>query len=158
MVKTLIVCCLALLVPCASLHAQTPPPAQCTYDSCGLRFEPGFFGSRIVRGVQGETAAKIGFFNSNIERIVQGSDSATRLARSFREQHITGTTVGIIGGALATVSILQLDPWDDGGDNDLAVAGAIAGGVISLVGAAIEVKAGRALSRAIWWYNRELSR
>jgi hypothetical protein len=153
---------LALLASSRSLPAQTPPPAQCTYDSCGLRLEPGFFGASIKRGVQGQTAAKIGLFNSNIERIVQGSDSATRFARSFRAQHTTAATLGIIAGAVALVSVFQIDPWDDGGsndgDNDLATAGLIGSSVLGLVGAAVEISAQRALSRAIWWYNRDLPR
>lgn len=153
--------CLALMTPSASPHAQTPPPAQCTYDSCGLRLEPGFFGAKIVRGIQGETAAKVGLFNSKIERIVQGSDSATRFVRSFRAQHTTAATLGIIAGAVALVSVFQWEPWDDGtgnGDNDLATAGVIASSALGLVGAAVEVSAQRALSRAIWWYNRDLPR
>ena len=162
MLHRLTMCCVLLLVLPVMLHGQdSTSTASCTYDSCALRLQPGFWGTKIVRGTSGETAVRIGLFNSKLVTLVQSSDSAARYARQYSDQHATGVIIGIVGAAVSIASLFLWDgPFSDpDSNNDSEVtAGMVIGGVIGLTGGLIELNAQRSLHRSIWWYNRDLAR
>jgi hypothetical protein len=63
-----------------------------------------------------------------------------------------------VGGVVTAVRIVQA-AGDDGRRNSTETAAIVAGGaVVSLVGGWRMQIADRALNRAVWWHNRDLTR
>lgn len=56
--------------------AAAQDAAVCTYQTCALRLEARFFGSRIVRGATGESVVRLGPFGQEPSVLLNGSDSA----------------------------------------------------------------------------------
>ncbi len=151
----------ASLATSGELLAQTSPPSSgCAYDQCALRLE----GNRILRGAAGERVGKLGVFSAtSLSSLVARvpSDSARAQARIFDINYGRGSTLAFIGaltagGALAVEHARREQELTGGHSAVFAIA--LSGVVIEFVGVRKIVKAHEALSRAIWWHNRELSR
>jgi hypothetical protein len=149
------------LAPSDKLSAQASPLASgCAYDQCALRLE----GNRILRGAAGERVGKLGVFSAtSLSGLVAGvpSDSALAYARIFDANYGRGSTFAFIGaltagGALAVEHARREQRLTGGTSAVFAIA--LSGVVIEFVGVRKIVKARDALSRAIWWHNRELPR
>lgn len=141
--------------------AQAPPLEGCSYDRCALRVEPRVFEApQIVRGTFGVPVASLGLLGADVERIVQGADSAVRQARAYRDSRRRTLAAGAASVVLASAAVAQCDepgfilPGCSGSAGPLFVA-AIAG---TIYGSVEHARANRALSRALWWYNRALPR
>jgi hypothetical protein len=151
----------ALIAPSGTLLAQVSPPSPaCAYDQCALRLER----NRILRGVSGERAGKLGVFSAtNLAALVSRvpSDSALAHARIFDANYGLGSRLLFVGGLTAGVALgvehARRQQKLLGGTSTM-FAIAFSGVVIEFVGARKVVKARDALSRAIWWHNRELPR
>jgi hypothetical protein len=137
---------------------QQQQPAACTYDTCALRVERGWWSTHLVRGTEGARVVSLGLFAPDLESVVQRSDSAARHARAFRRDSNRGSVLGLVSIVLVTLSIPSLG--SDGGDIDDVEDwrwAALAGGFgIGLAAGYYEIRAHRSLERSIWWYNREL--
>ena len=149
------------LVAPRPLPAQQPPLASCSYDACALRVEPRFLGLALVRGTAGESVARLGLFGPNLERIVQDADSAVRHARQYRRSQNRGGAAALAGTALTVAAVVQCR--DEGfyivpDCSRTALSMFIGGAALSLYGGFELARANRALSRAVWWYNRALPR
>lgn len=98
----------ALLVGTAvPARAQNvPTPSGCTYQTCGLRVEPRFFGMSLVRGSGGERVAKIGGFGGGVGVLLAGPDSAASHARSYVRANRTASTL-ILAAVLGYVVLTQ---------------------------------------------------
>jgi hypothetical protein len=151
----------AMIASSGRLLAQSSPPAPgCAYDQCALRVE----GNRILRGASGESVGSLGVFSAtNLTGLVSGvlSDSATAHARIFDATYGRGSTLALVGalvaGAALGVEHSRRDQRLTGGTSTV-FAIAVSGMVAGLVGVREVAKAHDALSRAIWWHNRELPR
>lgn len=141
---------LALLL--APVHASAQQPG-CTYDECALRLAGG--SGRILRGIEGEEVARIGWFGGSIERAFAGSDSALVFARRFAPTVRTGLVLEFVGfGLIAGASALQESRGV--GAPEVGLAGA---GLVAIHFGSRRLSLGYDyLSRAIWWYNRDLQR
>ena len=157
----------ALALAALPLRAQTPDSARagiagCTYDTCALRFEQGWFSTGVVRGAAGVRVARSGFLGYDLRDIVAGSDSASRWARVHRRDQGRAAVLGIVAGAAVVVALYDPDRYEDGNyrfpEEGWRIGTAAGGVVLGLVSTHFQMRAQRALARTIWWYNRELPR
>ena len=151
----------ATIAPSGKMLAQASVASpSCAYDQCALRVER----NRILRGASGERVARLGVFSAtSLSDLVSGipSDSALAHARIFDANSGRGSTLAFVGaltaGAALGVAHSRREQRLTGGTLTV-FAIAFSGVVIEFVGVRKVVKARDALSRAIWWHNRELDR
>lgn len=153
-----------ILLACAEIARGQAAEADtgCTYRSCALRFE----GSRLVRGVGGETVARQGF----IAPVRLTPHVAGDSARSYAAKHdraVTraawlshgGTLALLTGLAIAVVRDRGCEPLNFGSCRDgdalhVTAAGlAIGGTVATFASIPFARQAWRLQARAVWWNN-----
>lgn len=153
------------LVTSESATAQSDvsnvPNRMCPYDLCALRME----GAHLVRGVHGERVGKISLFRfTRIEPLfMTPSDSAIGYARVFDRDYPTGVLMywtGVIVSPAALAFVLKRREQDSrfATRDGVLIGVAIAGIALEFGGVKKMLRARRALSRAIWWNNRDLAR
>ena len=128
-----------------------------TYDENALRVDQHRGTISIVRGVSETVVVRVGAFRAvDVAGIVSPSPNAVAEAKKFEHDFRPGTwiaSMGIatLGAAIASYRITGLNQAIPTG---LTVAG------VSLItyGGWKLGNAYRALSKSIWWYNRELKR
>ena len=146
----------------STIGAQMPVAAPtCTYDSCSLRLE--LF--EVKRGAGNERVGRFGMFGRTAMTplVLQTSDSAMAHARLFDREYSRGLKLTWAGLLITAPTLAALMHHSNGRDDFDGTSIALAGGV--LVGTFIETigtnklrNAQKALSRALWWHNRELPR
>jgi hypothetical protein len=125
----------------------------CTFDTCVLRVEDGWFSRKLVRGPEGTVVTRLGLGGPSLESVVAISDSAVVHAQRYRRAQTTGsvlTTIGSVGTLVAVIALNQRDTDVD----DEAIAVNVAGLAVWVVGNTFLYKARRELQRSVWWYNR----
>lgn len=134
------------------MSAQEP-----SYDENALRVESRLGDLQIVRGTQGIVVARAGVFRGpKVAPLVGQSEKAIAEAKVFEREYNPGQTVLALGivtlGAAIGASRIP--------DIDLATPVSLSVASLSLIayGGIKLDRAYRALSRAIWWYNRDLKR
>lgn len=152
-----ILCALAgaLLSPLsADRAAAQQAPANCTYDTCALRVRaPTFRAPRaLVRGLEDIEVARLGLMEPAIAPLVTLSDSAVTHARVYDVLSDRGSIITIVGTVLSIGAPIVFR------ETGQKVGFAVAGIGISIYGGIVTNQAQEALSRALWWYNRELPR
>ncbi|MEO8910498.1 MAG: hypothetical protein ABI408_09755 [Gemmatimonadaceae bacterium] len=128
-----------------------------TYDENALRIEGHQGDARIVRGVQGTVLARInGFRATDVAKLVSPSEKAMAEARIFSRDFAPGGLLAGLGIAAmgAGIGVSRIDDV-----NRLIPVALTLGGTAFLVyGASRLQNAYNALSRSIWWYNRDLKK
>ena len=127
-----------------------------TYDAEALRIDAGPGTLRVVRGVGDSVVLKIGDFKSaDLSGLVSSSPNAVAQARLFEANYHRGGWITGLGIALMGVSIgvSRLD-------TDQLIPSALTLTSLGLIayGASKLERAYRGLSKAIWWYNRDLKK
>ncbi len=128
-----------------------------SYDESALRLDARHGTIRVVRGTSGTVVGKIGVFRqTDLTSVVSPSPNAVTEARTFQREYRPGTlllSAGIVtmGAAFGASRIADINTWIPTGLTIASVA------LITYGGTKLE-SAYRALSKAIWWYNRDLSR
>ena len=128
-----------------------------TYDENALRVDQHRGTISIVRGVSESVVLNVGPFRAaDVAGIVSPSPNAVGEARKFEHDYRPGTwiaslgiaTLGVAIGSYRVAELNQVIP------TSLTVAG------VSLItyGGWRLGNAYRALSKSVWWYNRELKR
>lgn len=144
------------------VHAQGPAaiPAGCTYRTCALRLETGFWHRRLVRGEAGETVGKpLGDFGKGVDVLLAGPDSAATHARSYVHDSRWTSALGLVAAAAYGVVLYRTDSFQHGDRlGNEGVAAAIVGGTAGVITIPFALRAQRELSRAVWWYNSALPR
>ena len=131
----------------------------CSYDECALRIETetGFFsGTRIVRG-RGAVPVSGLSPSSALDSLFQRSDSASQWYNQFEVAHEKARFRNTVGNVLYLGGLVGY--LLTGFDEDWALVGlgaAVASTGFRLSAVRPRKRASQALSRAIWWYNREL--
>ena len=151
-----IVASIAALALCSS---STFGQAACNYDECALRLEPAWFGEKLVRGQAGTKVGLVGGFGGpRLGHIVQQPDSARLYIQTYDRDYTPGALTATLGAAAATVAWLVAGA-NEGTDErrNWTIVALVATGV-TWHGARRVERARRALSRGIWWYNRDLPR
>ena len=124
------------------------------YDAQALRFESRWGSADIVRGAGGTVIGTVGWFRDfDVEKLVESSPHAVLEARAFKTNNFRGSLVGGLGAlTLVTGAILTANSSNNAASPILMIAGAGAVGW-----GAQHLNAGySALSRSLWWYNRDL--
>jgi hypothetical protein len=127
-----------------------------SYDEKALRVDARFGEVRIVRGVDGPVVGQIGIVRgADVATIVSGSPNAVAEAREFQRNYRPGMiTVGLGLIALgASTGISQIHGVNRGITTGLTI---VTVGLITYGGTRLQ-RAYNALSRSIWWYNRDLT-
>jgi hypothetical protein len=126
----------------------------CTYDTCALRVQaPTLTGPRmLVRGAQGTEVVRLGLLEPAIAPFVTLSDSAVAHAHLYDTLYDRGSILNIAGTVIAIASPILLR----GAMQKIAFTGAGIG--LTVYGGVLVNQANDALSRSLWWYNRELAR
>jgi hypothetical protein len=127
-----------------------------SYDARALRIETQMGEYRIVRGLEGTVVGKIGLFTRpDVAALVAPSENAMREGREFNRNHGPGMLAGITGTAIFTFSLAASRA---AGPNWGLTTGTVGGAMLMLYGATRLDKAYSALSKSIWWYNRDLKK
>jgi hypothetical protein len=139
-----------------SARAAATSDSSRSYDTQALRYESRWGSAVIIRGANGSVLGTAGLFRDlDVPQLVASSPQAAAEARAFKTNNSRGSLVGGLGVTTVLVgAILTSNSSNNAGTPVLMVAGAIATawGVQHLnIGYA-------ALSRALWWYNRDLTR
>ncbi len=139
-------------VAAPSAHADSAT----VYDSQALRFETSWGSADIVRGAKGEVVGTVGWFRDfDVEKLVQSSPQAAAAAKDFRVSNYRGSLVSTIGASLVAIGlVVATNNSNNASTPILIIAGA--GGIgwgLTHINASYA-----ALSRALWWYNRDLGR
>jgi len=164
-------CCAALPVaaeaqaniqPVTDTRLPNPSVAAATtdtlsyYDANALRVESRGQGLRIFRGINGPVIAETGAFHTfDLTRIVAPSENAIREAHEFNRNYGPGMVTTAVGGLILGVALA----FDLNSDSNWAIAaGEVGGGGLAIYGARRLNVSYSALSKAIWWYNRDLKK
>lgn len=140
--------------PTLPAQSATKDSAQ-VYDSQALRFESRWGSADIIRGVKGEVIGTVGWFRDfDVEKLVQSSPRAVTEARDFRVNNFRGSLVTSIGASLVAIGIVVAANNSNNASTPILIiagAGGIGWGLQNLN------RSYAALSRAVWWYNRDLA-
>jgi hypothetical protein len=144
----------ALLAPPAPAAAQTATPAEtCAYDACALRL----WENDLLEGREGERVAAFGFFRPPAAReLLEASDSAAWHLDRVEETYTSGRVIWILGQAASLAGLVMYfspDPAVQKG----GFAAQTAGFLVTSLGQRRVTTAKEAMSRAVWWYNRDVA-
>lgn len=126
------------------------------YDGRALRYESYWGNARIIRGADGPTVGTAGWFRSfDVEKLVAASPSAQSEARLYKKNNFRGSVVGSIGAAAAVIGVAVTANSSNNASSPILIIG----GLGAMAWSAQHFKiAHSALSRSLWWYNRDLAR
>jgi hypothetical protein len=140
----------------SSARAAAASDSSHSYDAQALRFESRWGKADIIRGANGPVIGTAGLFRDfDVAQLVGSSPQAAMEARAFKTNNFRGSLVGGLGAATVVVgAILTSNSSNNAASPILMVAGAIA-----TAWGAQHLNIGySALSRALWWYNRDFTR
>jgi hypothetical protein len=154
MSRLIIVLCAAHLL---SLGATAMSAQSSSYDENALRVESYRGDLQVVRGVHGTVVARAGVFRGpKVADLVSQSERALEEARVFERDYQPGQYAAAFGIAMmgASIGVSRINDI-----NAVIPTGLTAAGIVLIAyGGAKLHKANQALSKAIWWYNRDLKR
>jgi hypothetical protein len=131
--------------------------AQDSYDESALRIEGHRGDMRIVRGVQGTVVAHIGGFRApDVSKLVSPSEKAMTEAKTFSRDYGPGSWIAGVGIAAlgAGLGVSQMHDVNAG----IPIGLTLGGTALLVYGGARLQHAYNALSRSLWWYNRDLKK
>jgi hypothetical protein len=146
----------AVLLALLSDAAETAAQNQCTYESCALRLQTGFFKQSLVRGTTGEDLANVVFLAPELSIFAERSDSAAFYYSAFRKARNQSFWLSLSGGLLVGTALLIEEI--DRTQSELTWSIGIPGLVLLAIGVFRGARSGNKLSKAVWWYNSTLAR
>ena len=143
-------------VPNVPEHVTATTDSARSYDARALRVESSWGNIRIIRGADGEVVGSGGWFRDiDLEKLVASSPNAISQARLYEKNSFRGSVVGAVGAVTSVVGLVLTT----NSSNSAASPALIIGGVGAVVWGVQHVNMSySALSRALWWYNRDLPR
>src|SRR4051812_7296590 len=157
-VSSLVVLLVALLALAAPVDAQAVAPCPAAgYSSCAVRAEAGLLsGVHLQRGPGDADAARVHIFGApDLPALLAGSDSAVAYARRYTGAARRSSALGVVAASLfVAAAVVDLQ------DREVTDAGLVlvaAGSAVGIASLAQHFSAQRELSRAVWWYNRDLA-
>jgi hypothetical protein len=126
------------------------------YESQALRFESNWGSGKIIRGADGPLVGTVGWFRSfDVEKLVARSPSAQAEARVFKTNNLRGSVIGSIGAAATVIGVVVVANSSNNASSPILIIG----GVGAMAWSAQHFsRAYSALSRSLWWYNRDVIR
>jgi len=139
-----------------SARTSTTSDSSRSYDAQALRVESRWGSLNIIRGVNGPVVGTVGWFRRfDVEQLVESSPQATTAARAFKSNNFRGSLITGLGVTTLVVgAVITSNSSSNAASPMLMVAGAGA----MVWGVQYLNKGYSALSRAMWWYNRDLPR
>ncbi|MDQ6872235.1 MAG: hypothetical protein M3037_09545 [Gemmatimonadota bacterium] len=127
-----------------------------TYNAGALRFETSWGNVSIIRGADGPVIGSLGWFRDyDLTQLLAASPPAVADARVFQTNNSRGSIVWTIGATTTLIGILVAA----NSSNNASSPALIIGGVGAMTwGAQHLSRSYSALSRALWFYNRDLKR
>jgi hypothetical protein len=126
-----------------------------TYDADALRYESRWGTADIKRGTTGAPMGTVGWFRGiDVEQLVAASPRAVAEARSFKTDNFRGSLATSVG------ALTFLGGWvvASNSSNNAASPILIIAGAGGIAWGAYHLQLGfSALTRAFWWYNRDLT-
>ncbi len=143
-------------VPNAQERVPATTDSARSYDARALRFESSWGKVRIIRGADGQLVGTGGWFRDiELEKLVASSPAAVSQARLYEKNNFRGSLVGTVGAVTSVVGLVLTT----NSSNSASSPALIIGGVGAVVWGVQHVNMSySALSRALWWYNRDLPR
>jgi hypothetical protein len=142
-------------VPNAPGHVTAATDSAHSYDARALRFESSWGNVRIIRGSEGQLVGTGGWFRDiELEKLVASSPTAVSQARLYEKNNFRGSLVGTVGALTSVVGLVLTNSSNSASSPVLIIGGTGA----MIWGAQHVTMSYSALSRALWWYNRELPR
>ncbi|HEY0529429.1 MAG TPA: hypothetical protein VGD02_11410 [Gemmatimonadaceae bacterium] len=140
----------------AAVSIAAKPDTVVSYDTQALRLESHWGDYRVVKGKDGAVVGTVGLLRSfDVEKLVSRSPVAAAEARVYHANHLPGSIVGALGGVTFIAGLIMSSNSSNNASSPiLVIAGA---GAIGWSAQHLNT-AYSALSRAIWWYNRDLPR
>jgi hypothetical protein len=143
----------------ANASGSLPGPAtdsSRTYGAASLRFETSWGNVSIIRGADGPVVGTLGWFRDfDLTQLLAASPPAVADARVFETNNFRGSVVGAIGATTALIGVVVAA----NSSNNAASPVLVIGGVGAMVWGAQHLSTSySALSRALWWYNRDLKK
>lgn len=127
-----------------------------SYDTQALRLESHWGEYRVVRGAKGSLVGTVGPVRSfDIEDVVKRSPVAAAEARVYKANHLPASIVGVAGALSFVTGVIVASNSSNNASTPVMI---IAGGGAMFWSAQHLNRAYAALSRSIWWYNRDLKR
>jgi hypothetical protein len=139
------------------LGATAMDAQDSSYDQNALRVESRLGDLQIVRGIQGTVVAQAGLFRGpKVTTLVSQSEQALAEAKVFERNYEPGQAFAALGIATlgAAIGASRIPDINAAIPSALTAASFL---FIAYGGSKLE-RAYRALSRSIWFYNRELKR
>ena len=125
------------------------------YDARALRFESHWGSADIVRGSNGAVIGTVGWFREfDVEKLVESSPRAVTEARDFQTNNFRGSLASGLGALTLVAGVVVASNSSNNASSPILIiagAGAVAWGAQHLN------QGYAALSRAFWWYNRDLA-
>ena len=141
--------------PVTSSRAAVPADSTHTYDAAALRYESRWGTADIKRGTTGAPMGTVGWFRGiDVEQLVAASPRAIAEARSFKTDNFRGSLATSVG------ALTFLGGWvvASNSSNNAASPILIIAGAGGIAWGAYHLQLGfSALTRAFWWYNRDLT-
>ena len=151
-----------LLTLCAGICVLSMRPIlmtaqEATYDENALRVDQHRGTISIVRGASETVVAKVGAFRRvDVAGIVSASPNAVAQARIFEHDYRPGTWIASLGVATLGVALGSYRIADL--NQAIPTGFTIVGVSLITYGGWRLGNAYRALSKSVWWYNRDLKR
>lgn len=148
-------------LPMAAQEREVNQPASRdsvgSYDSSALRLE-GYGGrARILKGANGTVVRTVGFFRTvKVADLVAPSERALREAHEFDSNFGNANVVASVGlvvfaASLIAQSTTDINPW-------ITLSTSAGSAALILYASHRMNRAYNALSKSLWWYNRDLAR
>ncbi len=140
----------------ASARAAVGP---CTYETCAIRLDRGFFsGRKVIVGLDGQELG-LGALGGGLVSVVDRVPAAASEARMGRRNAIKSAVAGALGSIGVLVALRRYGDRDLVLGNEGAAVGVLTLGLAGAITAGVQgMYAERHYSRAVWLYNRELPR
>ncbi len=127
-----------------------------SHDTQALRYESNFGNARIIRGADGPIVGTAGWFRSfDVEKLVAASPSAQSDARLYKKNNFRASVVGSIGAAATAIGVMVTANSSNNASSPILIIGGV--GAMAWSAQHFNI-AYSALSRSLWWYNRDLVR
>ena len=121
-----------------------------------LRYETYFGNARIIRGADGPVVGTAGWFRDfDVERLVATSPSAQTDARLYKTNNFRASVVGSIGATVTLIGVAVTANASNNASSPILIFGGV--GMMAWAAQHFTI-AYSALSRSLWFYNRDVGR
>jgi len=141
--------------PAPSSRPPTAGDSTRVPNTGALRYESSWGSADIIRGADGPVVGTVGWFRGfDVSKLVESSPRAVAEARNFQTNNFRGSLVSTLGTATMVIGVVV----SANSSNNAASPILIIGGAGAIGWGLQHINIGyRALSKALWWYNKDLA-